>query len=237
MRKGSLILGLASVLAFTGLVFAGTTGDLQSEILKKTNITNLEVRQDNNSIVLDGQAANLKDKLKAEKIAKDETESAVVNQIALAPTTKSDREIELEVVARLQNRDTRYTSFNAIYVRSFDGNVVLTGKIRDAYLSDYAYQAATEVSGVKSVSNKIDILPVSQNDDRLRVGIYNRMRRDSRLFHYFVGNQTSIVVIVENSRVTLAGQVTTPLDRTVAEHLVRGVTGVLSVDNQLQVRS
>lgn len=237
MRKGTLFLGLASVLAFTGFVFADTTGDIQTEILKKTKVTNLEVRQSNNAIVLGGQAAVLKDKMEAEKIAKKETGSAIVNQIELVPATKTDLDIETDIAAKLRNRASIYSGFNALTIRSFDGNVVLEGKVRDAYLSDYALKAATEVRGVKSVSNKIDILPVSYNDDRLRVGIYNRMRRDARLFHYFIGNQSSIVVIVENGRVTLAGQVTTPVDRTVAEHLVRGFTGVLSVENQLLVRT
>jgi osmotically-inducible protein OsmY len=237
MRTGKLILILASVLAVSGIAFAGTTGDIQNQILKKTNITNLEVRQENNAIVLAGQASVLKDKFEAEKIAKDEGKTGVVNQITLVPATTTDRDIEVDIARKLSGQIAAYSAFNAMSIKSYEGNVVLEGKVRDAYLSDYAQKAAMEVRGVKSVNNRIEVLPPSQNDDRLRVMIYNRMSRDDRLFNYFLGGQSSILVIVENSRVTLAGYVTHQLDRTVAEHLVRGMPGVLSVENQIQVRS
>lgn len=237
MRKGSLFLTLASVLAFSGFGFAGTTGDIENQILKKTNITNLQVVENHDSIVLKGQALLLKDKFDAEKIARKQNKSGVVNEITLTPASNKDVDIEAAIAAKLQKQIGIYSGFNALSVRSFEGNVVLEGKVRDAYLSDYAQKAAMEIRGVKSVNNKIDILPVSQTDDRLRVSIYNRLRNDNRLFEYFLGRESSILVIVENSRVTLAGNVSHQVDRTVAEHVVRGMTGVLSVSNQIQVRS
>jgi hyperosmotically inducible periplasmic protein len=236
MRKGNLFLTLASVLALTGFAFAGTTGDIENQIEKKTNIANLEVRQDNNGIVLEGQASNLKDKLEAEKIAKDKGETSVVNNITLGPTTNTDRDIEVEVASGIRHYAQAYSGFNAISVKSFEGNVFLEGKVRDAVLSDYAEKAASKVSGVKSVTNKIEILPVSPSDDRLRRNIYLRMANDGRLFPYFVGRDSTIKIIVENSRVSLVGYVSNEGDKTIAEHVVRRMFGVLTVDNQLQVR-
>ncbi len=237
MRKGNLFLTLASMLAFSGFALAGTTGDIENQILKKANITNLEVIQNNDSIVLKGQALLLKDKFDAEKIARKQNKTGIVNEITLAPTSNKDADIEAAIARKMRNQIGIYSGFNALSVRSFEGNVVLEGKVRDAYLSDYAEKAAMEIRGVKSVNNKIDILPVSQMDDRLRVSIYNRLRNDNRLFEYFLGRESSILVIVENSRVTLAGNVIHQVDRIVAEHVVRGMTGVLSVSNQIQVRT
>jgi len=44
-----------------------------------------------------------------------------------------------------------------------------------------------------------------------------------------------IRIIVRNARVTLDGRVRTNHERTMAEDIVRGVAGVLSVDNRLLV--
>jgi osmotically-inducible protein OsmY len=236
MRKGNLFLTLASVLALTGFAFAGTTGDIENQIQKKTSIANLEVREENNAIVLEGQAPSLKDKLEAEKIAKDKSDANVVNDITLAPATNTDRDIEVEVARGIRHYAQSYSGFNALSVKSFEGNVTLEGKVRDAILSDYAEKAAYKVPGVKSVTNKIEILPVSRSDDRLRRNIYIRMANDGRLFPYFLGTDSTIKILVENSRVTLVGYVNSEGDKTIAAHVVRGMFGVLTVDNQLQVR-
>jgi osmotically-inducible protein OsmY len=236
MRKGNMFLTLVSVLALTGFAYAGTTGDIENQIQKKTNIANLEVREENSAIVLEGQAPLLKDKLEAEKIAKEKGEKSVVNDITLTPATNTDRDIEVEVASGIRHYAQAYSGFNAISVKSFEGNVILEGKVRDALLSDYAEKAVSKVSGVKSVTNRIEILPVSRNDDRLRRNIYLRMANDGRLFPYFVGRDSTIKIIVENSRVTLVGYVSNEADKTIAQHVVRGMFGVLTVDNQLQVR-
>src|SRR5262245_52538745 len=123
MRKGNLFLTLASVLALTGFAFAGTTGDIENQIQKKTNIANLEVRQENNAIVLQGQAPSLKDKLEAEKIAKDKSDTNVVNDITLAAATNTDRDIEVEVARGIRRYAQSYSGFNAVSVKSFEGNV------------------------------------------------------------------------------------------------------------------
>jgi osmotically-inducible protein OsmY len=50
-----------------------------------------------------------------------------------------------------------------------------------------------------------------------------------------MGAQPSINIIVDHGRVTLQGFVDTESDRVLAGSLIRQMSGVLSVDNQLRV--
>ena len=148
---------------------------------------------------------------------------------------RSDDEIVTDIAARFRGQAARNPVFNSVFVSSKDGNIVLTGKVRDAYLKDRAMKAAVGVDGVRSVSNQIEILPASNFDDRLRASIYRRLRNDGVLFPYFVGKDPGIQIIVEQSRVTLVGVVHNEVARVRAASAVRGLFGVLSVDNQIRV--
>ena len=158
----------------------------------------------------------------------------LISGTVLAEST-FDREITLNVVSRIQGKSSGRYLFNTLSVETKDGNVILTGKVRDAYLAKQAEEAALKVSGVRSVENKIQILSVSAGDDRLRNLIYRRLQSDDRLFAYFVPAQPSIRIIVDRARVTLLGYVNTEVDRAKAGILARQVTGSLGVENRLQI--
>ena len=211
--------------------------EVQHKINDKTKIEQLQVRQDQGKVVLEGLANTLSDKQKAEDIAKKEMKnSAVENQIALRSSEKSDSEITLDVLARIKAKSSHSYLFNTLGVKTEGGNVILQGKLRDAYLKDVAEKAAKEVPGVRSVRNLIEILPVSSGDDRLRAAIYQSFRRDDHLSSYFLSPDPSINIIVENARVTLIGYVNTQGDKQRAGTMARGINGVLSVENELQVQ-
>ena len=150
------------------------------------------MRTEDGKVILEGVASNLKDKYEAEKIAKKEMKSDVVNNIAITGGNKTDEEIGVDVVAKIRQDSTSYGNnvFDSLSVLVKDGVVTLTGKVRNAYLYDVAEDAAMEVPGVRKVDNKIDILPPSQNDDRLRLAIYRRLKNDDRLILLFSWSQT-----------------------------------------------
>jgi osmotically-inducible protein OsmY len=162
--------------------------------------------------------------------------SDVVNNIAVIGGNKTDEDIGVDVVAKIRQDSTSYGNnvFDALSVQVKDGVVTLTGKVRNAYMYDVAEESAMEVQGVRKVDNRIEILPPSQNDDRLRLAVYRRLKNDDRLFYYFLGARPSINIIVDRGRVTLSGFVDTEGDRILAGSLVRQMTGVLSVENQLK---
>jgi osmotically-inducible protein OsmY len=148
----------------------------------------------------------------------------------------SDSEITADFIREFRARVSSNYAFNSVYVKCEGGNLTLTGQVRDAYIVDRAMDAAEKVKGIRTISNRIEILPVSSSDDRLRVAIYRRLSRDGALFQYFVGRDPGINIIVNRSRVTLIGEVNSRVDQVRAGSRVRELFGVLSVDNQLVVR-
>jgi osmotically-inducible protein OsmY len=232
-----LMLAVSALLAVGTLVFGADLNEVQNKIQKEAKINQLQVRSEEGKVVLEGVASTLKDKFEAEKVAKKELKQDVENHIAVSGgQNRSDEEIGVDVVAKIRQDSTSYGDnvFDNLNVHVKDGVVTLTGKVRNAYLFDVAEENAMEVAGVRKVDNKIEILPPSQNDDRLRLAIYRRLRNDDRLFYYFLGARPSINIIVDRGRVTLAGFVDTEGDRILAGSLVRQMTGVLSVENQLK---
>lgn len=232
-----MMLTVAALLAAGTLVLGADLNEVQNKIQKEANINQLQLRSEDGKIVMEGVATRLKDKYEAEKVAKKELKTDVVNNIAVTgAVNRSDEEIGVDVVAKIRQDSTSYGNnvFDSMKVEVKEGTVTLTGKVRNAYLFDVAEEGAMEVPGVRKVINNIEILPPSQFDDRLRLAVYNRLRNDDRLFYYFLGARPSINIIVDRGRVTLSGFVDTEGDRILAGSLVRQMTGVLSVENQLK---
>jgi hyperosmotically inducible periplasmic protein len=232
-----LMLTVSALLAVGTLVFGADLNEVQNKIQKEANINQLQVRSQEGKVVLEGVASTLKDKFEAEKVAKKELKQDVENHIAVSGgQNRSDEEIGVDVAAKIRQDSTSYGNnvFDSLNVQVKDGVVTLTGKVRNAYLFDVAEENAMEVAGVRKVDNRIEILPPSQSDDRLRLAIYRRLRNDDRLFYYFLGARPSINIIVDRGRVTLTGFVDTEGDRILAGSLIRQMTGVLSVENQLK---
>ncbi|PWT91813.1 MAG: hypothetical protein C5B54_04580 [Acidobacteria bacterium] len=228
---------LVMIVLMTSATLAGAASlqNVQNKIAKKTAVERLQVREENGKVILEGLASTLWDKTQAGKIASKETKMAVDNEIAVQSAPKSDREIALDVEARLRDVQVNTYLFNSLSVESHDGEVVLQGKLRDAYLKDFAVKAAMKTPGVRAVVDRIQLLALG--DDQLRTAVYARLLRDGRISGYFNAPNPPINIIVENSRVTLIGHVNTELDRVQAGRIAGETKGVLSVDNQLQVGS
>jgi osmotically-inducible protein OsmY len=142
---------------------------------------------------------------------------------------------------------------------SYDrGKVTLTGYTYQGGLKSHAANAVKRVSGVDEVDNRIELLPASPNDDRIRWATFYRIYADASLSRYspggemgvryelrqarrFLGTQPfgiyPIHIIVKNGRTTLMGVVGSEMDRRLAEIRAREVTGVFAVENRLAVES
>ncbi|HKF21293.1 MAG TPA: BON domain-containing protein [Candidatus Angelobacter sp.] len=127
------------------------------------------------------------------------------------------------------------TVFDNLAYKVDDGTVTLYGQVRNPVLKGEAASAVKKIEGVESVSNQIEVLPASFNDDRIR-------RREARaiygydgLFNYSLGTLPSIRIIVKNGNVTLEGVVDRQADKNIAGIRANGVPGVFSVTNHLKV--
>jgi hypothetical protein len=88
---------------------------------------------------------------------------------------------------------------------------------------------------VEKVDNKIEVLPPSPSDDRLRLVLYRTIYGYPALEKYALGVQKPIRIIVNNGHVTLEGVVDNATDKNLAELRAKGVPGIFSVTDNLQV--
>lgn len=129
------------------------------------------------------------------------------------------------------------TIFDNIAYKVDSGKVTLLGQVRNAVLKDEAQSAVKKIEGVDSVDNKIEILPPSSEDDRIRLQVARAIFNDDGLFRYSMGSVPSIHIIVKSGRVSLEGVVNTQGDKDRVGIKANGVPGIFEVTNNLKVQS
>lgn len=118
----------------------------------------------------------------------------------------------------------------------WDGNTVtLIGQVTKPTLRSEAEAAVRGIEGVERVVNNIDILPLSPNDDRIRLAEYHAIYGHTALNRYVLQAMRPIHIIVSNGNVTLEGVVANEGDRNLANIQALSVPGVFSVTNHLRI--
>jgi hyperosmotically inducible periplasmic protein len=118
---------------------------------------------------------------------------------------------------------------------SINGSTVtLYGQVvRPSTRSDAA-RSVSRIQGVTRVINKIEVLPLSGFDDRIRSQTYRSIANTAGLHRYLMGTNPSIHIVVNRGHVTLTGVVSSKTDRQLAYMAANRVTS-FSVTNDLQV--
>lgn len=104
-----------------------------------------------------------------------------------------------------------------------EGQVTLQGAVTQPYKKSAIEKAVERVPGVTSVSDRIEILPLSSMDDRLRLRLVRAIYGDATLARYALNPQPPIRIIVDNGHVTLEGVVRTQTEKDVAGLRAAGV--------------
>lgn len=130
-----------------------------------------------------------------------------------------------------------YGVFDELAYRIDGRAVTLFGSVTRPTLKSSAEQVVKQIEGVEKVTNEIEVLPVSPNDDRIRLATYRAIYGHATLNRYSLQAVPPIHIIVKNGNVKLAGVVATESDKTLANMQARGVNGAFSVDNQLAVEN
>jgi len=159
-------------------------------------------------------------------------------------------------VRRMLERLPYYGVFDFLVFRVDRGTVYLAGYSFEGRLKADAEMAVKHASGVDEVANKIEPLPSSPNDDRIRWATFYRIYTDDFLSRYAPGGVRDVLqdltderhfpgmqpvgvypihIIVKNGRTMLLGIVDSATDRTLAEVRAREVPGVFEVENSLTV--
>jgi len=124
---------------------------------------------------------------------------------------------------------------NLAYKVDPDGTVTLLGQVSRPTLKSDAENVVKRIEGVEKVVNNLEVLPTSINDDNIRRAVYRAIYGNSVLAPYQLRAVPPIHIIVKNGHVALEGVVARAMDKQIAGMQANGVSGVFSVENNLQV--
>jgi osmotically-inducible protein OsmY len=130
----------------------------------------------------------------------------------------------------------RYSIFDDIYFQVADKTVRLTGVVDQPFKKSDIAKIVKSVAGDNQVQNDIRVLPLSDNDQRLRFRIARAIYGDMTMTRYAMNPLKPIHIVVENGHVTLTGIVATDFDKQIAG--TRAATAGMSfgpIINNLQV--
>ena len=165
--------------------------------------------------------------------------------LACVEPIAAQRPITARAAERLQ-REVRHELVTLPYYSVFDNleyqirgyDVTLRGQVTRPTLRSDAERVVKRIEGVERVINRIEVLPLSSTDDRIRRAEFFTLFSDrSPLFRYGWGPNPPIHIVVKAGHVTLVGVVDNPRDRDVAGLLAKQVAGVFSVTNKLHVKT
>ena len=114
-------------------------------------------------------------------------------------------------------------------------DVTLMGQVTNPTLKRDAENVVKHIEGVEKVDNQIEVLPLSNFDDGLRLRLYRAIYGFPALEKYAMPVIKPIRIIVKNGHVTLEGVVDNQTDKDMAGLRANGVSGVFSVTNNLVV--
>ena len=128
-----------------------------------------------------------------------------------------------------------YGVFDNLSFRVNGNAIELMGQVTRPTLKSSAENVVKDVEGVGKVVNNIEVLPVSPNDDRVRLATYRAIYSQTGLDRYGLQAVPPIHIIVKNGNVSLEGVVANEADKNMAGIRAKGVSGVFAVENNLQV--
>jgi hypothetical protein len=181
----------------------------------------------------------------------------LISGTALRADPAAENDPTSEDIRRALLRLPYYGVFDYLAFTYDRGTVTLSGYAYRGTLKNDAVKAVQRVSRVDQVIDQIELLPVSQNDDRIRWSTFNRIYGDAFLSRYAPGGGLSlrsdrrffgsrfpgsepfgyypIHIVVKRGQTTLLGVVDNESDRKVAGFRAREVPLTFGVENELLV--
>jgi len=131
-----------------------------------------------------------------------------------------------------------YSVFDDLAFRMEGSTVTLMGAVVNPVLKSDAGNVTKRVAGVTNVTNNIEVLPVSPNDDQIRRAEFRAIYGDPNIAtRYGYRALPSIHIIVKNGHVVLEGIVANTFDKNLIWVKANQVPNVFSVTNNLIVES
>ena len=161
--------------------------------------------------------------------------AAAFSALAQAPAgkTKPAPGLERKIFKKLI-RLPYYGVFDHITFKVDDGTVTLSGKVAVARNRKDAESEVKRLEGVREVINRIEVLPPSPFDNRIRRRVLQTLATRG-MFRYLQEPFPSVRLIVDGGRLVLEGYVANRGDYNLINVLSSGVSDVFSVRNNLLI--
>ena len=147
---------------------------------------------------------------------------------------QSEERVQREVLHQLRMLPY-FTVFDNLNFKVEGFMVDLSGQVVNPVLKSDAEGVVKHIEGVQRVINNIEVLPLSDFDNRIRFAEYRTIYGYPGLDRYGFQAIPPIHIIVKNGHVTLVGVVANQMDRNLAGIRANGVPGAFSVTNNLRV--
>ena len=209
------------------------------ELQKKDRFRGITAEVEDGIVTLSGKVGLYIDKVNAEKCArKVKNVDGVRNHLEVEGTEIADAELRETLANKLRYDRIGYgIVFNSLTVAVDAGTVTVGGKVRDYPDRDSAIAIVETTPGVRDVVDEIDVAPVSNSDDGLRLRLARAIYGQPSLQKYAIDPQAPIRIVVKNGNVELSGVVLNDADRQIAYAQARSVPGVFSVKNEIMIAS
>ena len=166
--------------------------------------------------------------------------SSGFTQVASASSESERDDILAADVQRIIGNHSFYSVYDIVNVEVKNKTLMLTGAVTVPYKKNSFVQAIRKKMGssFEEIKNEIEVLPPSANDDRIRYLIARKIYNDVRLLRYSLSKWPFPVhIIVRNGHVELVGSVKNAMDKKLIESKVRDVSGLISINNNLEIVS
>jgi len=161
------------------------------------------------------------------------TSVSAIGVIAQTPSAASAQTIERQVYKKLRGLPY-YGVFDNITASVNGSTVTLYGKVITLGTKSAAARVVGDIPGVAEVVNRIEDLPPSGVDNRIRLEAYRTFVNRGPA-QYFSTINPDVRIIVEHGRITLEGFVSRQSDSDLLNILANGISGVFKVTNNLVV--
>ncbi|HXV61480.1 MAG TPA: BON domain-containing protein [Vicinamibacteria bacterium] len=207
------------------------------DALKKENLADdvADVQIRNGAVVLIGKARNAYSKMKAIEVALGvDGVEAVESELEVA-APESNENFANDLVDRVLTYP-HYTVFDDItFTLEDEGVVTLGGYVTMPFKKDEIEERVGRVLGVRELQSSIEVLPVSQSDDRLREVLFRNIYGNDLFVPYANRTHPPIHIIVNKGNVILTGAVRNRIEKRQAESIARSTFGVIQFENRLTI--
>jgi len=243
MRNKLPILVLPLVLG-AGLCWAApptTDSQAMANIQSRLNHTQVQKHGDvqvtyaGGVATLTGTVDSLGSKLDIEKaVQKTRGVTQVVDNIQVRAEGVEDQQI----LQRARHEIVMYYAygiFENVELEAHNGALMVSGQVTQPFMKTDMGNILEHVKGVAAFQNNLEVLPLSEFDDRLRLQVARAIYGDPYFIHYANQALPPIHIIVKNGNVTLEGVVASTMDRTKAQMAALRAGLSFSVVNNLQI--